>query len=477
MMANGYRLLPVFFVCILMTIVSMAQVTPPQSINGVFPKMAVVSGMADRSEAGIGALMNWANKLWAVGYVAHIKGSGPGLYEISDDMTMRKHPASYTGTYANRFIHEESLQVMIGPYLIDTTGNVRILDDLKKERLTATIRHLTKPDSMVYYLTMEGLFYETNVYTLKSRRLYDLVEDLKIPKDAQVHFKGAFTEAGKVFVANNSYYEEDFSGKRQAGRLAEWDGSKWTILDRNPYVEIAGKHWSSKVYGSNVYATGWDKSSVILKFLKNGVWKTYRLPKASYAYDHAWNTEWMRIREANTERYLMDAHGIFYELPTISYGGNIMGIRPISNHLRMVPDFISWRGMFVMASDQADHSSGQPQSGLWFGNMDELWHFGKPKGVGGPWYETAVKAGDVSDPYLMNGFDKKTVHLTNHGASEIVVTVEVDYLSNNKWSEYKKIKISPGKYAYHVFEDGFSAQWIRAKVNAASTVTVQFIYN
>jgi hypothetical protein len=220
--------------CLLLSIAAGAQVNEQININGVFPKMAVVSGMAGRTEAGIGALMNWANKLWAVGYVAHIKGSGLGLYEIGEDMTMRKHPMSYTGTYANRFIHEESLQVMIGPYLIDTTGNVRILDDLKKERLTGTVKHLTKPDSMVYNLTMEGLFYETNVYTLKSRRLYDLVEELQIPKDAQVHFKSAFTEAGKVFVANNSYYEEDFLGKRQAGRLAEWDGSKWTILIKTP---------------------------------------------------------------------------------------------------------------------------------------------------------------------------------------------------------------------------------------------------
>lgn len=449
----------------------------PVQVGGVFPKMAVVSGMAERSEAGIGALINWANKLWAVGYVAHIKGSGLGLYEINDEMTARKHPMSYTGTYANRFLHEASLQALIGPYLIDTAGQVRILDDLKKQRLTGTIRHLTNSDSMVYNLTMEGLFYETNVYTLQSRKLFDLVEELDIPRSAQVHFKSAFTEAGKVFVANNSYYEEDFQGKRQAGRLAEWDGKKWTVLDKNPYVEIAGKHWSSAVYGSNVYATGWDKSSVILKFLKNGKWKTYRLPKASYAYDHAWNTEWMRIREANTERYLMDAHGIFYELPTISYDGNIMGIRPICAHLRMVPDFISWRGFFVMASDQADHSSGQPQSGLWFGNIDDLWRYGKPRGTGGPWYETAVKGGETSDPYLMNGFDKKTVHITNHGIVPVDIVLEVDYLSNNQWGLYKKISLPPNGYAYHVFPEGYSAQWIRAKASTATKLTVQFTYN
>ena len=37
--------------------------------------------------------------------------------------------------------------------------------------------------------------------------------------------------------------------------------------------------------------------------------QTYRLPKASHTYDHLWTTEWPRIREVETERYLMDMHG------------------------------------------------------------------------------------------------------------------------------------------------------------------------
>ncbi len=446
-------------------------------IKGVFPEMSVVSDHKFRTEAGIGALLPWANKLWAVGYVAHITGSGVGLYEISPNMTSRRHPMSYTGTYANRYVHDASYQAIIGPYVIDTLGNVRIIDDLKKHRLTATMQHLKRPDSLVYFLTMEGLLFETNVYTLKSTLLADLVKELDIPKDAQVHFKGAFKQAGRLVVANNSYYEEDFNRKRAAGRLAEWNGETWKILDRNPYVEVSGKNWSDATYGNPMYALGWDNASVILKFFKNDTWKNYRLPKASYAYDHAWNTEWMRIREANTERYLMDVHGIFYELPTLSYNGNIMGIRPISNHLRIVPDFVSWRGMLVLASDQADKSSGQPQSGLWFGNIDELWGYGKPKGIGGPWYHSKVTKGEPSDPYLMNGFDQKTVHVTNHGNKEIEVTFEVDYLSDNSWNVYRKIKIPPHGYYYHVFENGFSAQWIRAVTNVSTEITVQFTYN
>ena len=78
----------------------------PVNVNGVFPKMTVyAAGAGSDSETGIGAMIPWADKLWAIGYVAHIKGTGIGLYEISDDMTMKKHPASVTGTFANRLVH------------------------------------------------------------------------------------------------------------------------------------------------------------------------------------------------------------------------------------------------------------------------------------------------------------------------------------------------------------------------------------
>jgi hypothetical protein len=69
------------------------------------------------------------------------------------------------------------------------------------------------------------------------------------------------------------------------------------------------------------------------------------------------------------------------------YGGRVWGVRPVASHLRIVPDFCYWRGLLVLAGDQADNASGQPQSGLWFGGVDDLWTWGKPAGWGGstPW--------------------------------------------------------------------------------------------
>jgi hypothetical protein len=452
---------------------------PPISVNGVFPNLTVMAkGTGSDSEAGIGALVPWANKLWAVGYVAHIRGEGLGLYEISEDMTMRRHPASVTGTFANRMVHWPSGQAFIGPHAIDAEGNVRTIEDLKNFRLTATISHLTDPENKVYFLGMEGHFWEVDVHSLKAKLLFDLVKELQIT-GAKPHFKGGYSAAGRVVVANNSYDEKEFLGQGDAGRLAEWDGKskKWTIIERNPFVGVGGNASGSSYGGTTIYATGWTKSSVVLRVFVRGKWLRYLLPKASHTWDHAWNTEWMRIRQAVTERLLMDVHGMFYELPAFAYGGKIWGIRPICSHLRVIPDFCYWRGLFVLASDQIDHDQGQPQSGLWFGNIDDLWSMGKPTGWGGPWWETPVDAGMPSDPFLMTGFDKKVVHLAHDSHQNVTFKIEVDFLGNGTWKPYLSINVPSMGYRYHVFEDGFSAHWVRVIVDHDCNATAYFMYN
>ena len=77
----------------------------PLQVGGAFPELAVVGVHIDRSEMGIGALLPWADRLWMISYVAHIRGSGGGLYELDEKMQMRKHPQSVTGTFANRMVH------------------------------------------------------------------------------------------------------------------------------------------------------------------------------------------------------------------------------------------------------------------------------------------------------------------------------------------------------------------------------------
>lgn len=421
-----------------------------------------------RSESGVGALMPWADALWAVTYNSHKSktGRGLGLYRIDDSLDIRMVHQS-DGTHANRFLHSQSNQVFIGPYAIDAKGKFRVIEALLDERLTATMTHLREPANRVYVLSMEGGFYELDVESLKPTLLTDLNKEFGIRRP---HFKGGCTAQGRVVVANNGFY--DF-GENEAG-LFEFDGGGWRAISRKPHMDCAARNNLGQV----LFASGWDESSALLWALVRGNWQRYRLPKASHTFDHAWQTEWTRIREVETERFLMDIHGMFYELQPIAFRDSIWGVNPICAHLRVIPDYCSFRGMLAMAGNEntpnADNNpvGGQPQSGIWLGKTDDLWNFGKPRGWGGPWRAAEVRAGEPSDPFLMTGFDKKVLHLKTDRAAE--VWIEVDFLGTGEWELYEKL---PGSgYRYHVFPAGFSAHWVRLAPQTSCTATAEFMY-
>ena len=451
--------------------------------SGVFPHLALTAELGPpRSECGVGAMMAWADKLWLVTYVSHksASGVGTGLFSINEQLEMKKHPASYVGTYTNRMVHWQSNQLIIGPHVIDASGNVRTVPDLVEVRICSTMRHLTRPNDMVYMLGMEGEFYEMNVHSLKTTLLADLTVELGVPDHQYAHFKAAYSNFGRVVVANNSYDERDFMGAEAAGRLAEWDGEQWTIIERNPFIEVNGRG----DFAGTIFAMGWDKRSAILQVFTeaNGEWKRYRLPKASHCFDHMWQTEWPRIREVDHERFIMDCHGMFYELSPWAYENHIWGIRPISTHLWVHGDFCTYRGMLVLGSDNAsphhgaNHLAGEPQSGLYFGKTDDLWQFGKPAGWGGVWWEDKLSAGETSDPYLMTGFDHKTLHLSNDSDSPTDFTLEVDFLGNGKWKRYGSFTVEAQGYQHHAFAPGYSAHWARLRSEQKCVATAYFTY-
>ncbi len=473
-----------WLVCICMFSTVQAQNQP--QVSGVFPHLAMVADHSPRTEAGTGALFPWANRLWVITYVAHMKptGSGTGLYEINDKLEMRKHPESVVGTYANRLLHGESNQLIIGPHIIDVDGNVRTFKGLVDHRLAATMTHLKDPKNKVYFLAMEGEFFEADVNTLESKLLFNLYKELNEPANSKPHFKSGFTRHGRVVVCNNSYSTKDYNKEWSAGRLAEWDGTTWKVLEEKPFTEV----WSSSAFGAPILATGWDNASAILKVYLPATkqWITYRLPKFSKAFDETSNTEWLRIREVETERALMDCHGLFYEIGFHLYSNQLWAIRPVCSHLRVIPDFCSWRGMLVLGGNQAtpmnfggsdrNPLAGQPQAGLWFGKTDDLWSWGKATGEGGVWNNDPVKANEPSDPYLMYGFDKKSIHLWHDSKSDVTFRVEVDVVGNGTFKTYSKQTVKPGEYWHHEFPDNYSARWIRLVPDKDCHATAWFIY-
>lgn len=461
---------------LLRTTAGMAVAASAASSQSFLPAIPNVGVKADtgpaRSESGVGALLPWADALWAVTYNSHMErtGTGLGLYRIDDGLDIERVHI-HNGTHANRFVHKESDQAFIGPYAIDLRGNFKFIPEFKNHRLTAVMRHLKDPAGKVYVLSMEGAFFELDVDTLKPRLLFDLVKDLQITKKA--HFKGGCMAQGRVVVANNGFYEY---GDTSAG-LFEWDGSRWKTVINKPHMDCAAREDMQ----SNLFCTGWDERSVLFSSLVNGDWQHYRLPKGSHAFEHAWQTEWMRIREVETEHYLMDITGHFYELQPMVFENRVRGLKPICNHLRIIPDYCAFGGLLALGGNQNtpnndnNHLGGQPQAGIWFGKTDDLWSWGKPQGWGGVWRDTPVKAGEASDPYLMTGFDKKVLHLKVREAGNVAFRIEIDFLGNGEWSPYEVVRASGG-YEYHLFPEGFSAHWVRLVPESACVATAEFIY-
>jgi hypothetical protein len=455
------------------------------NVSGVFPHLAQVGDFGPpRSELGVGSLMPWNGKLYVQNYNSHKASSGAGvsLRRIDADLSMEivAETLGVDGTYTNRFVHFPTSQLVLGPHVISADHKIVTIPELQPLRVCGTSRHLTKPDTHVYVLAMEGELFELDLTTYECTQLFDLNEELDTDGEMKVHYKDCYTSFGRLVVCSNEYAEAEWAGERSRGRLAEYDGSSWKVLRRDPFTAIGGRH----EFGGTIFATGWDRASAILEVFTEAdqKWTRYRLPKASHTFDHTWQTEWPRIREVEHERLLMDHHGMFYELSPWAYGGRIWGVRPISTHLWVLGDFCSWRGMLVAGADNASPSHGlnpttaEPQSGLWFGKTDDLWSFGKPAGWGGPWWETPVAAGEPSDPYLMTGFDGKCLHLENFSEQPMTITVEIDFHGHGRFGAVTALTVEPGRIATHVFPPGFSAHWVRVVSDTDGVASAQFVY-
>jgi hypothetical protein len=225
-----------------------------------------------------------------------------------------------------------------------------------------------------------------------------------------------------------------------------------------------------------------DKASVILDY--DG--QNFRLPKGDPAFDKPFASGWPRAsREVESERHLANIHGTFYEVPLITNGAppawNLM--RPVSSHSKQITDFCSWNGLLVLAGVRAGavadghvFSDAGTKTALWFGGIDDLWKLGSPVGHGGPWKETPVKATMPSDPYLMTGYDRKSVEMSHDSDESVTFTLQVDIDGNGFWVDYGSFAVPAGRTLRHEFPAAFSACWIRVHADRDTTATAMFHY-
>lgn len=276
-----------FFTCI--AVQAQNKSIYPQ-FSGIYPHLAYYN---NEGECGTGAVVPWANRLWVVTYGPHLPfGSSDKLYEIGPDLSRKIRPESIGGTPANRMIHTESNQLFIGPYAINSQGNVRTIPYTQAPgRYTGLARDLKNPQNKLLLGTMEEGFYELDVNNLSTKLLYE-DGNLKVKKTNDVanntsgallpgaHGKGLYSGQGVMVYSNNG--ESGDKALKQfdikSGVLAEWDGKDWKAIRRNQFVEVTGP---GGIYGNKnpatdpIWVTGWDHKSVLLGVRDSGKWSFF----------------------------------------------------------------------------------------------------------------------------------------------------------------------------------------------------------
>ncbi|RLD33702.1 MAG: hypothetical protein DRI73_05045, partial [Bacteroidetes bacterium] len=284
----------------------------------------------------------------------------------------------------------------------------------------------------------------------------------------------------------------------ESGALMEWDGTDWTLVRRNQFVEVTGP---GGIYGNKnpetdpIWATGWDHKSLILGVRNPDGWDFFRLPKASHSYDgaHGWNTEWPRIRDIGTPDnpdYLMTMHGMFWRFPGSFSKENTAGIRPRSAYLKVIGDFARWNNQLVFGCDDSAQKEflnkrkvkgniegpGQSNSNLWFTPVDQPDKLGPNTAEGAVWLNETVKAREASEPFLFSGWPKRCAWIRNDGSEAVNFTFELDKNGDGNWIILKSVLVEAGTAEFIEFSADEQAEWIRVITDIASVATVQFSY-
>ena len=224
-----------------------------------------------------------------------------------------------------------------------------------------------------------------------------------------------------------------------------------------------------------------DEASVLVT---DDLGRRWRLPKGNPKYADLTNNSVLRIcREVATERDLLNCSGTFYELPAENADG-FAKIRPVASHNFRIHDYASYRGMLIMTGIDAKTAQGNShvitsedgKAAVWAGTIDDIWQMGKPVGEGGPWKNSAIKAGVASDPYLIGFYDKRSLNLSHDSKEAVTFTIEVEPIGHGPWMSYQTVSVKSGETFEYAFPESFQSRWIRFAANKDCNATAWLKY-
>jgi hypothetical protein len=180
---------------------------------------------------------------------------------------------------------------------------------------------------------------------------------------------------------------------------------------------------------------------------------------------------------------LLNCSGTFYELPAENADG-FAKIRPVASHNFHIYDYASYRGMLIMTGIDPLTAEGNPhmvtsadgKATVWAGVIDDLWQAGKPVGEGGPWKNSAVKAGVASDAYLIGFYDKRSLKLSHDLDQAVTFKIEVEPIGHGPWMNYKTVVVKPGETFSLKFPETFQSRWIRFESDKNCSATAWLKY-
>lgn len=455
-----------------------------RTVVGVKAARTFTTGTNQTSEAGIGALMPFADKLYFINYPdENGDGDGLGLW-VMDEKLQPELIAETNVTSAARTTFNNRL--FIGVHVIDSDGNITPITGLPADERPAGYAKLSG-SAYLWAWMMSGTLYKidpaTLVATIANNGVSSSAGNLNIV--GQPHGKAIWGHpTGRyLFVTLNR--------ENPDGRLAVFDtqAETWTTIDtgNNSWIEVGGSYDGN----GHIFATGHDNLSCLLWMFNGTTYsatpKKYRIPFASDQMRFGWQQEWMRIRAVETERYLMDLHGGFFQLSSFvsngdSYTNGHPRVEAVARHLRTVPDFCFWNGYLVLAGNQATPqtankypNAGQPQSGLLLTTLDDIWSWGKPTGAGF-WYKNAsVSTGVQSDLMLARGYDRKEVHLLNGTAAAVDVDIRCQMNETTSAFTYTTVTVPAGGHAAVVLP---GCDWAAVRpVGACTDLTAWVVYS